>query len=175
MAYVNSLEALLAKQDIQDVMARYARGVDRADGPLLHSCYWDDAIEEHGSTYSGSARAYVDGAIERLTKGDPTICHYVCNMHVELDGDVAWVESYLLTFARFPKDGEPWDTLTGGRVVDRFERRGGEWRVAHRKMAFDWNHDMPSNQGWCLGMFKPDDPRMVMGAKGSADLSYSRF
>lgn len=176
MAYVNTLETLLAKQDIADVMARYARGVDRADGPLLHSCYWDDAIEEHGSSYSGAARDYVDGAVERLMRTG-TICHYVCNMHYEFDrgGDIAWVESYLLTFARFPKDNEPFDTLTGGRVIDRFERRGGEWRIAHRKMAFDWNHDMPSNEGWCLGLFKPDDPRMVLGRKGAEDLSYSRF
>ena len=84
--HANTIETLLAKQDIQDVMARYARGVDRADGPLLHSCYWDDAIEEHGSSYSGPARPYVDGAVQRLMKTG-TICHYVCNMHVELDGD----------------------------------------------------------------------------------------
>ncbi|MGV3479777.1 MAG: nuclear transport factor 2 family protein [Sphingobium sp.] len=172
--HANTIETLLAKQDIQDVMARYARGVDRADGPLLHSCYWDDAIEEHGSSYSGPARPYVDGAVQRLMKTG-TICHYVCNMHVELDGDTAWVESYLLTFARFPKGDEPWDTLTGGRIVDKFVRRDGEWRILHRKMAFDWNHDMPSREGWCLGLFKPEDPRMVMGEKGGGDLSYTRF
>jgi hypothetical protein len=176
MPHRNTLPSLLAKQDIADVIARYARGVDRADGALLHSCYWDDAVEEHGSAYSGPARAYVDGAIERLMRGD-TICHYLCNMHVEFDetGGVAWVESYLLTFARFSRDGEPYDTLTGGRIVDRFENRGGEWRIAHRKMAFDWNRDMPSSQGWCLGLFKPEDPRMIMGRKGREDLSYSRF
>ena len=172
--YANSLETLIAKQDIADVMARYARAVDRADGPLLHSCYWDDAIEEHGSSYSGPARDYVDGAMQRLQKTG-VMAHYVCNSHVELDGDTAYVETYLLTFARFAKDGEPYDTLTGGRLVDRFERRGGEWRIAHRKMAFDWNRDRPAAEGWCLGLFKPDDPRMVMGSKGRGDLSYSRF
>jgi ketosteroid isomerase-like protein len=172
--YANTLETVIAKQDISDVMARYARAVDRADGPLLHSCYWDDAIEEHGSSYAGPARAYVDGAIERLQKTG-VMAHYVCNSHVELDGDTAYVESYLLTFARFAKDGEPYDTLTGGRIVDRFERRGGEWRIAHRKMAFDWNRDQPSAETWCLGLFKPEDPRMVMGMKGRGDLSYSRF
>jgi hypothetical protein len=33
------LERALATQEIRDVLARYARGVDRADGPLLKSCY----------------------------------------------------------------------------------------------------------------------------------------
>ncbi len=172
--YANTPETLLAKQDIADLMARYARGVDRADGALLHSCYWDDAIEDHGSSYSGPARAYIDGAIERLGMTG-TICHYVCQSHVEFDGDTAWSETYLLTFARFAKNGAPWDTLTGGRIVDKLVRRGGEWRILHRKMAFDWNRDQPESEGWCLGLFKPADPRMIMGEKGCGDLSYARF
>ena len=42
---------LLARQEILEVLARYARGVDRADGELLRSCYHEGAMEEHGSTY----------------------------------------------------------------------------------------------------------------------------
>lgn len=170
----NTLETLLAKQDITDVIMRYARGTDRADGPLLKSCYHDDAIEEHGSTYSGPAHDYVDGAVKRISQMG-VMAHYVCNICIDLDGDTAYVETYVLTFARFEKDGEPWDTQTGGRIVDRFERRDGVWKIAHRKMAFDWNRDAPSREGWCLGMFKPDDPGMVMGRKGAEDLSYQRF
>ncbi len=71
--------------------------------------------------------------------------------------------------------GEKWDTLTGGRIVDRFEKRDGEWRIAHRKITLDWNRDMPMAETWCLGLFKPEDPRMHIGEKGKGDLSYSRF
>lgn len=173
--HANTLDTLLAKQDIADVLTRYARGSDRADADLLNSCYFDDSIEEHGTSYTGPARAYVEAAIGRLRKSG-TISHYLSNIHVEFAGtDLAYVETYVLTHARFPKDGEPWDTLTGGRIVDRFERRDGEWRIAHRKMAFDWNRDAPAAETWCLGLFKPDDPRMVMGEKGRGDLSYARF
>jgi len=171
--HANTIESLLAKQDISDVMMRYARGVDRADEAMLRSCYWDDAIEEHGSTYSGPAQDYIGAAIPRIAKMG-VMAHYVCNSHVELDGDVAHVESYVLTFARFAKDGEDWDTLTGGRTVDRFECRGGEWRIAHRRAVFDWNRDAPSREGWCLGFFDPSDPRMPLGCKGRDDPSYRR-
>ncbi|WP_417450322.1 nuclear transport factor 2 family protein [Kordiimonas sp.] len=173
----NTVETMLAKQDIRDVLTNYARAVDRADAPLLKSCYHADAIEEHGNTYTGPAHAYADGAAERLMKLKHPMAHYVCNIHVDLDleAGVAFVESYLLTFARFDKGQEPWDTLTGGRIVDRFECRDGEWKIAHRKMAFDWNRDMPVAEGWCLGLFKPEDPRVIMGTRGSADLSYQRF
>ncbi len=170
----NTIETVLAKQDITDVIMRYARGVDRADAEILKSCYHENAIEEHGSTYAGPAHAYIDGAVPRIKKMG-VMAHYVCNISTELDGDKAYVETYVLTFARFDKDGDPWDTLTGGRIVDRFEKREGVWKIAHRKMAFDWNRDAPSSEGWCLGFFKPGDPKMLLGRKDGGDLSYQRF
>ncbi|MEL6364450.1 MAG: nuclear transport factor 2 family protein [Pseudomonadota bacterium] len=172
--YANTVETMLARQDINDVLARYARGVDRADEALLRSCYHEGAIEEHANAYSGPADAYITDAVKRIRKMGP-MAHYLCNTHIELDGDVAWVETYVLTFARFEQDGAPYDTLTGGRLCDRFERRDGEWRIAHRKMTFDWNRDAESAEGWCLGMFQPDDPRMHMATKDRDDLSYARF
>lgn len=172
--YANTIDSVIAKQDIADVIHRYARGIDRGDAELLVSCYWDDAHEEHGNTYHGPAVPYARGAAERVTKAGTTMQHFVCNIHVELDGDIAHVETYLLTFARFAKDGEPWDTLTGARAFDRFERRGGEWRIAHRRGVFDWNRDQPASETWCLGIFDPSDPKMAMGAKGAADPTYAR-
>lgn len=168
------LENLMSKMEIQETLMRYGRGVDRADEALLKSCYFEDAIEEHGSTYAGPAHPYIEGAVVRIRQMG-TLAHYICNIHIELDGDLAWVESYVLTFARFQRDGESIDTLTGGRICDKFERRAGEWKIAHRKMTFDWNRDMPTNEGWCLGLFNPADPKMVMGRKDKEDLSYHRF
>jgi len=175
MTREQKLERLLDKEDIRDVLMRYGRGVDRADADILKSCYHADAIEEHGSTYAGPAIPYIDGAVPRIMKMG-TLAHYICNIHIDLvSPDKAYVESYLLTFARFAKDTGSIDTFTGGRIVDRFEKRGGEWKIAHRKIAFDWNFDTPTNEGWCGGLFKPDDPKMIMGKKGTGDLSYLRF
>jgi hypothetical protein len=168
------LEAMLSKQEIKDVLARYARGVDRADEEMLKSCYHPDAIEEHGSAYAGPAHEYIEGAVVRIRQMG-TMCHYICNVHIELEEELAYVEAYVLTFARFSRDEESVDTLTGGRICDRFERRADAWKIAHRKLVFDWNRDMPTREGWCLGMFDPADPKMVMGSKDRNDLSYLRF
>ncbi len=168
------LADMLARQEIRDVLARYARGVDRADRALLESCYHDDAIEEHGPNYSGPAMEYIAGAIDRLRQmGD--MAHYLCQSHIELDGDTAWVETYVITFARFAGDDGAVDTLTGGRICDRFERRGSEWRIAHRRIAFDWNRDMATNENWCLGMFDTTAAGFHAGRKDREDLSYQRF
>lgn len=167
----DALEEMLAKHRIREVLARYARAIDRADAALLKSCYHPDAIEEHGGTFSGNAWAYVEQAIPKVTLMGP-MQHLLGNSFIELDGDVAHVETYVWTFARFADGTREWDTFTGGRLLDRFERRGGEWRIAHRRTIFDWNRDVPSAQGWCLGRFTPGTPGMLIGRKGSEDPSY---
>jgi len=172
------LAVMLDKAEIHDVLMRYGRGVDRADEEFLKSCYHPDAIEEHGSVYVGPAFAYIENAVGRIRKMG-VMAHYLCNVHIDIGGDLgpdlAYAESYVLTFARFKRGEESWDTLTGGRIVDKFERREGAWKIAHRKMTFDWNRDMPSNEGWCLGTFNPDDPRMSFGRKDREDLAFRRF
>jgi len=167
------LERLLARAEILEVLARYARGVDRADGDLLKSCYHPDAVEEHGGNYTGNAHEYVDGAVPRIRQMG-AMQHLLGSSHVEFDGDVARVETYVWTFARFTSDGRSVDTFTAGRLFDRFERRSGRWLIARRRTIFDWNRDTPSSEGWCQGLFDPARPGMHLGRKDRDDLSYDR-
>lgn len=168
------LERALSREEIRDVLARYARGVDRGDAALLKSCYHADAIEEHGGNYTGNAHAYVDEAVPRILQMG-VLQHLLGTSHIEFDGTTAWVETYIWTFARFRNPaGQDIDTFTGGRLFDRFEQRDGAWKIAHRRTIFDWNRDTPSSEGWCLGLFDPSKPGMHAGRKGPGDLSYSR-
>src|SRR5688572_7966568 len=57
-ARASALDRMLARDAIREILARYARAIDRADGALLKSCYFDDAIEEHGSSFTGRAHDY---------------------------------------------------------------------------------------------------------------------
>ena len=165
------MEEMLAKHQIREVLARYARGIDRADGGLLRTCYHADAIEEHGGTFAGNAWDYIEQAIPKVMKMGP-MQHLLGNSYIRLEGDVAHVETYVWTFARVTLDRTAWDTFTGGRLLDRFERRAGQWKIAHRRTIFDWNRDILPAEGWCLGRFQPGTPGMLQGEKGSADPSY---
>lgn len=66
MAYINTLETVIARQDINDCIMRYARGIDRGDADLLLSCYWEDAHEIHGPAYNGPAVPYLKEAAARM-------------------------------------------------------------------------------------------------------------
>lgn len=168
------LARALAHSEIRDTLARYARGIDRADAELLKSCYHPDAIEEHAGNYEGNAHGYVEEAIPRVMQMG-VIQHLLGSSHIEIEGDVARVETYVWTFARLEQDGVQYDTFTGGRLTDRFERRGGEWKIAHRRTVLDWNRDVPSAEGWCLGLFDLSKPGARRGVKGREDSSYERF
>jgi SnoaL-like domain len=169
-----ALERMLARDAIQEILASYARGIDRGDGPLLKSCYFDDAIEEHGSSFTGRAHDYVDAAIPKVQKMG-VMQHLLGNCHIELDGERAYVETYVWTFLRVERDGKSWDTITGGRLHDRFERRNGTWKIAHRRTVFDWNRDSPANEGWVFGFIDTSKPGVLRGKKDTSDPTYERF
>ncbi len=168
------LEDALCRSAIRDVLARYARGIDRADAELLRSCYHADAIEEHAGNYAGNAHDYVDGAIPRVQQMG-VMQHLLGSSYIERSGDVAYVETYVWTFARLSHDGKDVDTFTGGHLIDRFECRGGAWKIAHRRTILDWNRDTASAEGWCLGLFDFSRPGALRGTKDAHDPSYERF
>ena len=54
-----SVDELLAKQEIADLVARYMRGLDRLDRELLRSTFHDDATTDYGF-FQGSPDDFVD-------------------------------------------------------------------------------------------------------------------
>ena len=171
-ALPEALQQLLDRQQIEDVLTRYSRAVDRADVDLLRSCYHDDATEDHGGVFKGTARDYVDQIAAILPKAG-ILNHLVTNVLVEFTGaDAARVEAQILTFARMKKDGEKFDTLTLARAVDRFERRDGRWAISERRLCFEWNQEMPMRETWGRGLMVPDPALLVRGAKRPHDILY---
>lgn len=166
-----TIDELLDRQEIHDVLVSYARGADRGDADLIAAAYHDDAIEDHGGTFLGPAKDYV-AMLRRILPGAPRMSHILTNVLIELDGDRAVSECYFLTFSRRDTGDEPFDSLTMARVVDRFERRDGAWRIAHRRLAWEWNHEMPMNETWGRGLIAPDPSKLVRGGKKPDDILY---
>ncbi len=166
-----ALQGLLDKQEITEVLMRYSRAVDRADVELLKACYHADATEDHGGVFSGTAADYIAKIGPVLPKAG-VLTHAVSNVLIELEGDSARAEAYITTFARMKKDGEKFDTLTLARTVDRFERRAGVWRIAARRMSWEWHHEMPLAESWGRGLLAPDAAALIRGGKMPNDILY---
>lgn len=142
------LAALLAKQEIEEIVLRYCRGIDRRDFDLVRSCYHADATDQHGS-FSGGVEAYLEW-VEGLTARYRWTMHFVGNVLIELgeEPDRAACETYGISLHR-SDDPRPFMNLaTGFRYLDRFERRDGEWRIADRVAVGEWSMRLPQESWW---------------------------
>ena len=136
------IDELLARQEIQDVIYRYARGIDRLDLDLVRSCYHPDAYDDHGA-FKGSVDEFIDAAGPFLSRWTATQ-HFMGNMLIEVDGDRARAETYAVAYHRREDEaGDGKDDIMGIRYVDRFERRGGAWKIAHRVVVNEWRRVDP--------------------------------
>lgn len=161
------LRELKDRQAIRDCLNRYCRGIDRMDAALVVSAYHPDAIDDHCFLVDGPAplAAWANAVHARSASSHQ---HIITTHNCELDGDVAHAETYWMT-ATMPIDGSPQAVMGGGRYLDRFEKRDGEWKIAVRRVLFDWSG----------GRKYPDDARAALeahgrGSRDRTDPSYSR-
>jgi hypothetical protein len=141
-ALLNKAEQAFAKQDIHELIMGQARAIDRADVDLFKSLWFDDATVDVAGV-QGSALAWVDEILDQ-TKDMKRMAHSVANEWIQLDGDTARSESYLIAFTTVATDDGNMDTLTGGRYLDAFEQRDGVWKYMHRAFVQDWEITQPS-------------------------------
>jgi ketosteroid isomerase-like protein len=123
------------RQAIHDCLMTYSRAVDRLDRELLLSVYHDDAIDDHG-VFVGTPTEFADWVIPMHTATHLSHQHCLFNSTVDLDGDVAHTETYYM-FVGMNRQGTPM-AMSGGRYLDRFEKRDGRWAIAARVCVRDW-------------------------------------
>lgn len=165
------LQALLDKQEITDLINAYCTAADRHDHDKMRTLYHEDAIDDHGAFFSGLAMAFID-RLPEIQAPMKILHHNITTVNIALDGDYAEGEVYVLAFHQVETEGQPVDLLIGGRYFDKYARRNGVWKFAHRAVVADWSaFNNPSNV--CL-----DHPMIEgshIGKPGSQDPSYAFF
>lgn len=126
---------LADRQAINDCLMTYSRGIDRLDRELLISVYHEDAIDDHG-VFVGNREEFADWAIAMHTATHLSHQHCIFNFTCDLDGDVAHTETYYM-FVGMNQTGTPM-AMSGGRYIDRLEKRDGRWAIAARVCVRDW-------------------------------------
>ncbi|MDI2028224.1 nuclear transport factor 2 family protein [Saccharopolyspora sp. TS4A08] len=153
-----TVDELLARAEIGDVLARYAHAIDRGDRELARTCYHPDATDDHGR-FSGT----VDELFEFFETYGATLestFHFMSPPTIALDGERAEVETYCL-YRRQPVEGGA--VFQGLRYFDIFERRAGRWLIAERTVILDWEHDAPPLPA------AASPPTWVRGSRGDTD------
>ena len=172
-----TLEDVIAKEEIREVVLKLARGTDRLDRELIISCYHPDALDDHNE-FRGPPDAFADWVLEVLPFFQATT-HFTGPPAIELarageaPADTAWVETYCVAHHVMRPDdsGAQNDMVLGLRYVDRFEKRPASgWRIAHRVCAFDWNYAVPIGGDSAWG-FRED---FTVGQRDPSDVSYHR-
>lgn len=168
------LRSVLDRQEIHDALVRYCRGIDRCDEQLVLSAFHADAMDNH----TGTDQAVVDRVPKVLAKARTSVrwtSHNLCNELIEVDGDVANSEAYLIAYHRLDHDGRELDWILGARYLDRFERRDGAWRIAHRTVVYDWDRfDVVGERP--VGLAEATFAAGAEQARRSTDdFSYTRF
>jgi SnoaL-like domain len=132
------MRELLDKQAIHEALMRYCRGIDRCDEELIRSAYHPGAYDDHGE-FRGTVEEFVPWALHAL-QIDPAMVtmHSISNEYVEVRGDVAFSEAYFIAYHRSGPPEKKTDMTLGGRYVDRYERRNGQWKIARRRVLHDW-------------------------------------
>lgn len=128
---------------ISGLMFRYAECVDSANFDGLSQLFaqgrmTSTSAADEGGGMTGEQVGRFYAATNRV-HSNGTLCtrHLATNVQIDIDEalDRATARSYYVVFQATEK--LPFQPIVGGRYEDRFERTGGEWHFAERKVIVD--------------------------------------
>jgi 3-phenylpropionate/cinnamic acid dioxygenase small subunit len=121
------------RQDISELLVRYATGIDRRDWPLFRTVFTDDCELDYGEigTWQG-----VDAVTEFMDKTHAMAghtLHRLTNQVIAVDGDNATARTYIDAVIMFG------DNQAGvnawGFYDDDVVRTADGWRIARRRFT----------------------------------------
>ncbi|MHB9879387.1 nuclear transport factor 2 family protein [Pacificimonas sp. ICDLI1SI03] len=161
-----AVQALLDREALRTLIYAYCNAADRHDHAKMRSLYHEDAIDDHGAMSSGPAMDFID-KLPEIQAPMEILHHNVTTINLALDGDYAEGEVYLIALHRVRGEDGPFDVLVGGRYFDKYEKRDGVWKFAHRAIVADWANihspsivdlEHPFLHGAHIGKPGPEDP-----------------
>ncbi|MEN4398473.1 nuclear transport factor 2 family protein [Mycolicibacterium senegalense] len=121
------------REDITEVLVRYATGIDRRDWPLFRTVFTDDCVLDYGEigTWNG-----VDAVTEFMDQSHAMAgytMHRLSNHAIAVDGDSATARTYIdgLIMAQDNNSG----VNAIGFYDDELVRTPAGWRIARRRFT----------------------------------------
>jgi hypothetical protein len=152
---MDELTTMRAERAIRRRLLDYCRGIDRCDAALVASVYFDDATDDHGG-FKGLGKDFAQYATERLRQHAESTQHVIGDSIIDFDDErTAQVETPVLAVHRCVGADGPYLERFGGRYLDTFECRGGDWRISRRVLTWDWDAKERVEPAFPAGRFTP--------------------
>jgi hypothetical protein len=149
----SELQTLLVKERLHELEMAYCRGIDRRDPDLIRSIFFEDAIEDHGDAWYGTGYQWVEYIFADYLHQFELTAHYVLNEWYKVQDDRAEGEVHRISYHRRP-GGE--EVTAASRTFNRYECRGGTWRISYRGVTRDWMKESKAAPA------DPSQPRHMM-------------
>ena len=137
------VQLLLDREDISQVLYRYATAIDIRDWDLLATCFTDD-LEADFRSFGG--REVVKGkaqwleAIKGTIQGLDATQHLTANHVHTVDGESATLVAYLQALHRLDTArSDPEYTVGGYYTCDMLRGDDGQWRMCRYALAVTWH------------------------------------
>ena len=163
--------------DIQQVIYRYCRSMDRMDEQLTLSCFEPEADLSYGSLFHGTPQGFVEWLwpVHAAMTGHS---HMVSNILFNaIDDGTYATETYVQVTLRSHDDEGIFDLVSKGRYLDRWKNRDNTWRIFERMYVSDLSTVIPVGERSLAGLLKPSamDNRQPVATRNRTDPSYALF
>ncbi len=138
MANEAELARLIDDMAVRRVRQVWAFSRDHGEWDTMRACFHPDATVLV-SWFAGPASQFVERtiAISNERKPEERSKHWFGNMRTHISGDRAILETDALVLGRDFLDGHLFDFTIYGRMYDRIERRGAEWKILRMVFVYD--------------------------------------
>jgi 3-phenylpropionate/cinnamic acid dioxygenase small subunit len=121
------------RQDITDVIIRYATGIDRRDWPLFRTVFTDDCELDYGEVGSWHGVDEVTDFMQRAHAMAGHTMHRLTNQVITVYGDKAQSRTYVDALIMLADNGS--GVNAAGFYDDDLVRSDDGWRVARRRFT----------------------------------------
>jgi 3-phenylpropionate/cinnamic acid dioxygenase small subunit len=121
------------RQDIADVLLRYATGIDRRNWPLFRTAFTEDCELDYGEIGSWHGVDAVTEFMETSHAMAGHTMHRLTNQVITVDGDRAEARTYVDGLIMFGDAGSGVNAV--GFYDDGMVRTAAGWRIAKRRFT----------------------------------------
>ena len=121
------------RQDISDLLVRYATGIDRRDWPLFRTVFTEDCELDYGVIGTWKGVDAVTDFMEKTHELAGHTLHRLSNQVIEVDGDKALARTYVDALIMVGDDGAGVNGV--GFYDDEIVRTSDGWRISRRRFT----------------------------------------